>query len=116
MAADDQVKFNAAGSGSRGPVVCAVLAAGIAGAMLIALAAGLPIGWHAVMFVLVPGASVAAGLIALAMGWIFMSFGRMHQRPAAMAGAVIAMALAIAELLTLMFLMIHAGGAAGLGM
>jgi hypothetical protein len=33
-----------------------------------------------------------------------------------MAGAVVAMALAILELLTLIFLMIHAGGAAGLGM
>jgi hypothetical protein len=84
--------------------------------MLIALAAGMPIRWSAVMFVLVPGAFLAAGLIALAMGWIFMSFGRMHRRPAGMAGAVVAMALAILELLTLIFLMIHAGGAAGLGM
>ena len=85
-------------------------------AMLIALAAGMPIRWNAVMFVLVPGAFAATALIALAMGWIFMSFGRMHRRPAGMAGAVVAMALAILELLTLIFLMIHAGGAAGLGM
>ena len=116
MTADDQTKFDTANRGSRGPIVCAVLAAGIGGGMLIAMGAGMQMGWRAVMFVLVPGAFVAAGLIAVAMGWIFMSFGRLHRRPAGMAGAVIAMGVAILELLTLIFLMIHAGGAAGLGM
>jgi hypothetical protein len=102
--------------GSRGPVVCAVLAGGIGGGVLIALLAGMPIRWVTVLGVLVPGASVATALIAVTMGWIFMAFGRQHRRPAGMAGAVAAMALAIVELLTLMFVMIHAGGAAGLGL
>src|SRR5580658_3999628 len=103
MPVDEQINLESTGRGSWGPIVCAVLAAGIAGAMLIALAAGMAIRWNAVLFVLVPGAFVATALIALAMGWIFMSFGRLHRRPAAMAGTVIAMALGIAELLTLMF-------------
>lgn len=102
--------------GSRGPVVCAVLAAGIGGGVLIALLAGMPIRWATVLGVLVPGAVLAAGLIAVAMGWIFISIGREHRRPAGMAGAVAAMALAIVELLTLIFVMMHAGGAAGLGL
>ena len=83
MPVDDQINLDSTGRGSWGPIVCAVL---------------------------------AAGLIAVAMGWMFMSFGRLHRRPAGMAGAVIAMGVAILELLTLIFLMIHAGGAAGLGM
>ena len=62
------------------------------------------------------GSVFGDGLIAVTMGWIFMSFGRQHRRPAGMAGAVAAMALAIVELLTLIFVMIHAGGAGGLGL
>jgi len=116
MPVNEQINLDSTGRGSWGPIVCAVLAAGIGGAMLIAMGAGMQMGWRAVMFVLVPGAFLAAGLIALAMGWMFMSFGRLHRRPAGMAGAVIAMALAILELLTLIFLMVHAGGTAGLGM
>ena len=116
MPVDEQINLDSTRQGSWGPIVCAVLAAGIGAAMLIAMGAGMQMGWRAVMFVLVPGAFLAAGLIALAMGWMFMSFGRLHRRPAGMAGAVIAMALAILELLTLIFLMVHAGGTAGLGM
>src|ERR1700722_4491340 len=101
MPVDEQINFDSAERGSRGPVVCAILSAGIGGAMLIALAAGMPIRWSAVLFVLVPGAGAGGGLIALTMGWIFMSFGRLHRRPVGMAGAVVAMAIAIVELLTL---------------
>ena len=107
---DDQLT-----AGSRGPAVCAVVAAGIGGAMLVALVAGLPIRINVVLAVLVPGAATAAGLIAMAMGWIFLSYGRHHRRPAAMSTAVVGMGLAIVELLALIFVMIHAGSGIGYG-
>jgi hypothetical protein len=117
MSASDPINLDAAGPGSRGPVVCGVLAAAIGGAMLIALEAGVvPLRMNTVLMVFVPGAAVAAGLIAVAMGWIFMAYGRAHRRPAAMAGAVVAMGVAVVELLTLILLMVHAGGTSGLGM
>ncbi len=98
-------------------MVCAVLAAAIGGGMLIALEAGIvPLAMNAVLMVLVPGAALAAGLIALGLGWIFMAYGRVHRRPAAMAGTVVALGLAVVELLALILLMVHAGGTSGLGM
>jgi len=94
---------------SRGPFITAALSTAIATGLLIALKAG----WHLTLVTalafFIPGMTFATLLIAVSMGWIFVAFGRYHQKPKWIWGCCILIAITMLELLVLTFMANVAG-------
>jgi hypothetical protein len=94
---------------SRGPFISAALSTALASGLLIAIEAG----WHLTLVtslaVFIPGMTFATLLIAVSMGWIFVAFGRYHQKPKWVWGCAILITITMLELLVLTYLADVAG-------
>jgi hypothetical protein len=95
--------------GDFGPFASGVLGAMIPAGLIIALAAGLRVQLPVVLWMLVPGMSLATFLIAVSMGWMFILIGRLKRQPRWIPGTMLALGIAMLELLTLVILIERAG-------
>jgi hypothetical protein len=89
---------------SLGPFNTAVLSTLISGGVLIALAAGMKISLVTAFSVIIPGMTFSATLIAVSMGWIFISLGRYKVQPRWVAGAAAFITLTMIELMALTYI------------
>jgi hypothetical protein len=87
-----------------GPFYVSVAGAVFAAALLIALACGMPMNMITVLAIIIPGMVVATTLLAIAMGWIFILFGRTKRRPRWVPGIGIMIAITMAELFALTYI------------
>ena len=78
-------------------------------ALLIIVQAGLRLTLVNVLAVLIPGMTLATLMVAIAMGWIFVSIGRLKQWPRYLKATWILIAITMLELLWLT----HVADAAG---
>jgi hypothetical protein len=95
--------------GDFGPFASAVLGAMIPASLLIALATGLQIQLPVVLWMIVPGMSLAVLLVAISMGWMFILIGRLKRQPRWIPATMLALGVAMLELLTLVILIGRAG-------
>jgi hypothetical protein len=95
--------------GDVGPLGAAIVAAIVPAGLLIALAAGLKFDMMMVLTIMVPGMSLAALMVSVSIGWIFILIGRLHRKPLWMGGIVFANLIAMLELLVLLILSSRAG-------
>ena len=92
-----------------GPFGCALMAALIPACLLVMFARGFQIDMVSVLSVVVPGMALAVLFVAFGMGWVFVLIGRLKRHPRWMAGAGVAGAVAMLELLGLVVLLSRAG-------
>ena len=87
-----------------GPFITAVLSTLLAAGLLIALKVGMTLTLITAFSVLIPGMTFAAMLIAISMGWIFVSIGRYHRQPRWIAGTAVFITLTMIELAWLTYI------------
>jgi hypothetical protein len=83
----------------RGPFVCAALSTAIGTALLIIMYHGLKLTLISVLSVVIPMITTATRLIAVSMGWIFVSIGRSKRQPRWVLGTAILIAITMLQLL-----------------
>lgn len=62
-----------------GPFVTAAASTGVCLGLLISLWLGMPVSMLSMFALVIPGMFIATGLIAVAMGWMFVAFGRYNR-------------------------------------
>jgi hypothetical protein len=82
-----------------GPFVCAALSTAIGSALLVTLFAGMKLTLISVLSVVIPMITGATMLIAISMGWIFVSIGRSKRQPRWVLGTAILIAITMLQLL-----------------
>lgn len=88
----------------RGPLLSAMIAAAIAAAILICLAAGVPVNLATVLWGYVPATMISAMMVSVSMGWMFVLAGRHKRKPWKLPVTLIFIVLAMAELLTIVII------------
>jgi hypothetical protein len=83
---------------SNGPFYTAIAAAVLPAAQLLAIALGMPINTPTVLSIIIPDVTIAALVLAVSLGWIFISIGRLHRQPARVLPTVIILGVTMVEL------------------
>ena len=87
-----------------GPFNCAAISTALSSALLIILFDGLTLTLVTVLSVVIPLMSVATTLVAVSMGWAFVSVGRYKCKPRWVLGMGILIAITMLELLLATYL------------
>jgi hypothetical protein len=87
-----------------GPFVTAALSTGLSSALLIVFYFGFKLTMLSVLSVVIPAMTVATTLVAVSMGWIFVSIGRSKRQPRWVLGTGILIAITMVELLVATYL------------
>jgi hypothetical protein len=87
-----------------GPFYVSVASTAIPAILLVALACGMPMTMVTVLTIIIPAMIVATVLLSVAMGWIFIMFGRTKQTPRWILGVGIMIAITMLELFAVTYI------------
>jgi len=83
---------------SNGPFYTAIAALILPAGQLLAIFLGMPINTTTVLSIIIPDVAFATLLIAMSLGWIFLSYGRLQRAPARVMPTAILLGLTMVEL------------------
>ena len=77
--------------------------------LLVVMLTRLTINFMTVLSVVIPAVTVAALLLAVSLGWIFILIGRLKRQPAKLPATVVLMGITMIELLAIILVAAEAG-------